>query len=104
MQKRQRIPRFHNMALVVFTYGPFEMTARQLCLSMVAVLFAANLWRVLGWFALLPAVLLLPFGWLTIGGRPLEAWGLCLLRYWLAPRVYVWREEERSAPDGGESA
>ena|SRR5436305_1551131 len=92
MQKRHTIPRFQNTALVVVTYGPFDITARQLCITVVAVLVAANLWGVLSWFALLPAVLIVPFGWISIGSRPLEAWVLVLLRYWCAPKVYAWHE------------
>ena len=92
MQK-YTIPRFSNTALVVLTYGPLNITARQLCVTVVAVLLAANLWSVLSWFALLPAVLIVPFGWVAIAGRPLEAWVLCLLRYWLTPRVYTWSQE-----------
>jgi hypothetical protein len=102
MQK-YTIPRFHNTALVVLTYGPFDITARQLSLSVVAVLVVANLWPALSWFSLMPALLVLPFGWISIAGRPLEVWGLLLLRYWFTPRIYEWqRPVAQSKPEGEE--
>jgi hypothetical protein len=90
MQKRYQIPRFHDIALVVLTYGPLQITARQLTTILLGGLIGINLWPLLSFFALLPAALVLPFGWASPAGRPLEVWLLILLRYWLQPRVYLW--------------
>ena len=100
MQKRYTIPRFNDLSLIVLTYGPFNVTARQLCITVVAAMVAMNLWHFLQWFALVPALLIVPFGWIMISGRPLEAWVFLLLRYWLSPKRYTWvprTDEEQRA-------
>jgi hypothetical protein len=94
MQKRYLIPRFHDIHLVVLTYGPLQITARQLTIILVSGLIGVNLWPLLSFFALLPAFLVLPFGWLVIAGRPLETWLLILLRYWLTPKRYCYPQQE----------
>jgi hypothetical protein len=91
MQQRYRIPRFHNPDLVILSHGMVTLTVRQFTILLVAGLIAANLWPSLSFFALLPAILVLPFGWVAIAHRPLEVWLLVLLRYWFQPRLYTWQ-------------
>jgi hypothetical protein len=100
-QQKQKyvIPRFHNLALVVLSYGMFELTARQLTLIMLCGLVAVNLWPHLVGLPLVarvmvagfPSLFILPFAWITVAGRPLESWLLTLLRYWMEPKVYTWQ-------------
>jgi len=102
MQQKPRrflIPRFQNVALIVLSYGPVELTARQLTLLLLAGLLGYNVYAHLG---ILPVVLrvilaallvalLLPFGFVNIAGRSLDAWLIVLARYWVTPRICIWR-------------
>jgi hypothetical protein len=99
-QQKYIIPKFHDLALVVLSYGVVEITARQLTLILLSGFLAVNLWPhlgaglpvvVRGIVAGLPGLLILPFGWFSVQGRPLEAWLFVLLRYWMTPRVYTWQ-------------
>ena len=99
------IPRFQNIALVVLNYGNFEVTARQLTVLMLCALIAFNIFsHVAGLpfvvrliLAGLPVLVLLPFGWLSIQGRTLDAWLLVVLRYRLQPKICIW--QRRGGPD-----
>jgi hypothetical protein len=106
-QQKYVVPRFTDLALVVLSRGSLEVTARQFTLILSGGFIGMNIWphlavglplllRVL--VAGLPAVVLLPFGWITVAGRPLEAWLLVLLRYWLQPKTYTWRRATTPTP------
>jgi hypothetical protein len=94
------IPKFHDLALVVLSYGVIEVTARQLTLILLSGFVVLNLWPDLSDLPLmaravvagLPALLILPFGWISIQGRPLETWLFVLLRYWSQPKIYHWQQ------------
>ena len=102
MQQKPRrflIPKFQNVSLIVLSYGPVELTARQLTLLLLAGLIGYNVFHLLAALpvvlrivlAALPVLLLLPFGFVSIAGRTLDAWLVVLLRYRFEPRTYIWR-------------
>jgi hypothetical protein len=109
-QQKQKyiVPRFHDLALVVLSYGVFEITARQLIIIMLCGLVGLNVFPLLPLglplvarviLSGLPSLLLLPFGVIAFAGRPLESWLLVFVRYWVEPRLYTWpQQQHRSLP------
>ncbi len=99
------IPRFQNVALVVLNYGNFEITARQLTTIMLCALVAFNVFSHLAGLPIvlrfilagLPVLILLPFGWVKIAGRTLDAWLLVIVRYQMQPKICVWQQRTIAA-------
>ncbi len=100
-----QIPTHLSTPDLIFTFAFIRLTGRQLLVlmagwSLLVQIFratsvlsasgmAGNLLRLL--LCALLGVLSLLVAYLPIAGRPLESWGLVLLRYHLSPHVWVWR-------------
>ena len=103
---RYQIPTHLNVPDKILSAWGFGLTVRQLLILLMAWSAVANTWvRLAALFAMLgtpgfilhvavaaiPGIVLLFVAFKQIAGRPLEVWMLVLLRYWLQPKVYLWR-------------
>jgi hypothetical protein len=103
---RYQIPTHLNVPDKILSAWGFGITVRQLLILLMAWSAVANSWVRLGaLFAMLgtpgvvlhvaaaaiPGIILLFVAFKQIAGRPLEVWLLVFLRYWLQPKVYLWR-------------
>lgn len=102
---QHQIPTHLNVPDKILSFWGFGITVRQLLVLLIGWSVAANAWVRLGWLsrlgtpgsalhlvlAALPVVLALIVAFKQVADRPLEVWALVLLRYWLQPRVCVWR-------------
>lgn len=87
----------------VLSVGPLSLSAKQFLLLLLGCALSYHLWQLLDWLASPPAQILrvalamLPalsagaVALLRLADRPLEQWGLVLLRFWSGPRLLLWR-------------
>jgi hypothetical protein len=102
---RHQIPTHLSVPDTIFSVYGVGITVRQLLVLMVGWSVVVNVWihcsglLMLGLFgsvlrlALCAMCVLLDLvvAFKQVEGRPLETWLLVLLRYWQAPKVYLWR-------------
>ena len=116
---RYQIPTHLNVPDKIVSAWGFGITVRQLLILLIAWSAVANTWVRLGGLlamlgtpgvvlhfaaAAIPGIILLFVAFKQIAGRPLEVWLLVFLRYWLQPKVYLWRTVRvgREAEPAGE--
>lgn len=125
---RYQIPTHLNVPDKILSAWGFGITVRQLLILLIAWSAVANAWvrtasplAPLGppgavlhvMAAAIPGIILLVVAFKQVAGRPLEVWLLIILRYWLQPKVYLWRagrvtpiatpeDEEQEPPDASE--
>lgn len=87
----------------VVSVGPFSLTAKQFLTILLGCALGYHLWQMLAWWtdpaalavrlvlALIPALVAVAAAFVRLAGRPLEHWGLVLLRFWGWPRLLLWR-------------
>jgi len=121
---RHQIPTHLNVPDKILSVWGLGITVRQLLVLLIAWSVVANAWVRLAWLtamlgppgtalhfaaSAIPGILLLFVAFKQVAGRPLEVWMLVLLRYWLQPKVYLWRsvcpgeqavEEPEPLPEG----
>jgi hypothetical protein len=103
---RHQIPTHLNVPDKILSVWGFGITVRQLLILLMAWSAVANTWVRLGALlamlgtpgvvlhvaaAAIPGIILLFVAFKQVAGRHLEVWLLVLLRYWLQPKVYLWR-------------
>lgn len=103
---RYQIPTHLNVPDKILSAWGVGITVRQLLILLIAWSAVANTWvRLAAPLAMLgipggvlhfaaaaiPGIILLVVAFKQVAGRPLEVWMLILLRYWLQPKVYLWR-------------
>ncbi len=103
---RYQIPTHLNVPDKILSVWGWGITVRQLLFLLLAWSAVANTWVRLGAHlamlgtagvalhlaaAAIPGIILLIVAFKQVAGRPLEVWLLVLLRYWLQPKVYLWR-------------
>ena len=118
---RHIIPTHLRVVDKVIVLGEIGLSARQLLLLLIGSSLCYDAWLHLRWLDhwILPLGAMLH--WLLLGsiaactltlccmkiaGRSLEHWLMIWLRYWTAPRWYVWRSprrDEQTPPLKGES-
>jgi hypothetical protein len=106
--ERHTIPRL-NVPDFIFSFAGFDISVRQFLLVILGFLLCLNFWQVLDvlgdetsvfrWAVVsLPLLIALIFGWVRVGGRPLEERLLVMVRYYTQPRLYLYvprRSENR---------
>ncbi len=108
--------RFHQVPIhigtpePVLSVGPFTLTARHFLLLLLGCSLSYHCWQLLAWLssptaqlpraalAMLPAVLAGCVAFFHPANRPLEQWGLVLLRFLSGPRLFLWHSL-RHEPD-----
>lgn len=103
---RYQIPTHLNVPDKILSAWGFGITVRQLLILLIAWSAVANTWVRLAaplaalatpgavlhvTAAAIPGIILLVVAFKQVAGRPLEVWLLIILRYWLQPKVYLWR-------------
>jgi hypothetical protein len=103
---RYQIPTHLNVPDKILSAWGIGITVRQLLILLMAWSAVANTWvRLAAPLAMLgtpgvvlhftatasPGILLLFVAFKQVADRPLEVWLLILLRYWLQPKIYLWR-------------
>jgi len=103
---RYQIPTHLNVPDKILSAWGFGITVRQMLVLLIAWSAVANTWvRTAAVLAMLgtpgavlhfvataiPGFILLVVAFKQVAGRYLEVWLLVLLRYWLQPKVYLWR-------------
>lgn len=109
---RHQIPTHLDVPDKILSVWGVGITVRQLLVLLSGWSAVANAWVRLGWLvglgtpgvvlhlalAAVPAALALLVAFKQVAGRPLEVWLLVLLRYWLQPKVYLWRSVRGERP------
>jgi hypothetical protein len=109
--ERHTIPQL-NVPDYVFSFAGFDISVRQFLLLVLGLLLCLNVWPVLAfagdegsmirWLLESPPMLLaVAFGWVRVGGRPLEERLFLMLRFYAQPRVYIWTA--RARPEAAET-
>lgn len=87
----------------VLSVGPLSLTAKQFLLLLLGCALSYHFWQLLDWLAspaeqilrvalaALPVLVAAAVAFVRLADRPLEQWGLVLLRYWRKPRLLLWR-------------
>lgn len=103
---RYQIPTHLKVSDKILSVWGFGLTVRQLLILLIAWSAVANTWvrlaaplSTLGTtgsvlhlvVTAIPGMLLLFVAFKQVADRPLEVWLLVLLRYWLQPKIYLWR-------------
>jgi hypothetical protein len=110
--RKHTVPTHLNLPDQVLTLWSFTLTARQLLLLLVGGGLAGDCWHELAVFgrvallgqgvrllcALVPLLVALVVAYYRCAGRYLEVWCIVLVRYWLRPRLYVWRSMRTCEP------
>lgn len=117
MRRTHVVPTHVHTPDVLLTVAGISISIRQFLLLLVGIALAYRGWLALGWLAIVPGGLtghiiqavgaLLPCGvsgalaFGRLAGRELDVWCAVVVRYWLRPRLLVWRSVRLQEPDTG---
>lgn len=98
----------------LLTVAGLSLSVRQFLLILVGLALAYRVWSALAGLALwpvgqavrivlslFPLLLALALAFVQLAARPLDTWGLTLLRFWVRPHYFVWRSIRFAEGPGG---